>query len=233
MKINGIVLPRAGARLRALYNECLELCNGKDQRKVIVDVGSDHGYLACLLAKSNRYKKVIATDISKPSLDKTLALALSEKLDVDCRVGDGLMVSPDADIAAICGMGGWEIVKILDDSPNIRNLVLQPVQNHVELRQFLIKNHYKITKDYVVEDKGKFYYIIVTNGSGRNFYTKTQKLLGKCKKDQTYLNYLYKEQKLLSFLENFDITSMQGNKKDIKQKQKYYRLLKKLISKGI
>lgn len=228
MKKYGLSLPRAGKRLEKLLEECLNLSKPDD---IIADVGSDHGYLAIMLAKSGKYKAVIATDISKPSLDKTIALAVNQKTDVICKIGDGLLPAPEANIAAICGMGGQEIIKILTSSPNIKRLVLQPVQNHIELRQFLIKNKYKIIKDYCIEDQGKFYYIIVTSGHGKNFYTKTQKLFGKNPKTSTdFTNYLIKEKNLLSFLENFDITKV-TNVKEVKQKQNYYNLCKKLISK--
>ena len=58
-------------------------------------------------------------------------------------------------------MGGFEIIEILKASPiNLNNLVLQPQNNVVKLRQYLLDNNFYIITDKVVQDKGKFYNIL-------------------------------------------------------------------------
>ena len=42
--------------------------------EVLADVGCDHGYIAEMVIKSGKYKKVILSDISKKSLDKAVNL---------------------------------------------------------------------------------------------------------------------------------------------------------------
>lgn len=234
MKVAGIELPRANKRLTFLYNEALELADSSD---VIADVGADHGYLSAMLAKSNRFAKVIATDISAPSLQKTSKLAKELGLTIHTRVGDGLLVAPDATTACICGMGGYEIIKILKTKPTTQKYVLQPVQNPTELRMYLLKNNYKIVKDYVIADKGKFYYIICVNGKGKNKYSKLNKLFGKdnIKNNQAdFQMYLKNQINKLNFLEKFDIKQIERKQiKDIRQKQKYYNLCKKLLNQEV
>ena len=144
MKIQGIALPRANKRLTALYNHALALADNTD---VVTDVGADHGYLAAMLAKSNRFAKVIATDISAPSLQKTTQLASQLGLQIETRVGDGLTVAPETTLACICGMGGYEIIKILETKPTTLKFATEK-----EAQEFCDKNR-KIDKLYIYKQK--------------------------------------------------------------------------------
>lgn len=229
MKVAGISLPRANKRLKALFDEAVRLTNDD----VVADIGADHGYLAVMLKNSNKFQKVIATDISTPSLDKTVALAKSLNLEIDCRVGDGLLIAPDATMACVCGMGGYEIIKILNQPSKAQKFVFQPVQNATELRCYLLKHHYKIVSDFVIEDKGKFYNIISVCSKGLNFYTKSAKLLGRDNinfKSQDFIHYVENQIGKLSFLENIDITALdKQERKNVQKKIRYYKLCKKIL----
>lgn len=234
MKVVGISLPRANKRLIELYNQVLSVGKPED---IVTDVGADHGYLAAMIAKSNVFKKVIATDISAPSLQKASELANQLNIKIETRVGDGLVIAPETTLACICGMGGYEIIKILQNKPTATKYVLQPVQNPIELRKFLLKNHYKLVADYVIEDKSKFYYIVTINGKGFNNYNKLQKLFGQ----QDFKNpsiefkmYLKNQINKLKFLDNFDIKSIEyKQRKEIRQKQRYYKLCKKILKQEV
>lgn len=232
MQVAGVGLPRANRRLKALFDEAVRL----SQNDVVADVGADHGYLSAMLKNSDKFQKVIATDISAPSLEKTKQLAQSLNLDIDCRVGDGLDVAEDATMACICGMGGYEIIKILQKKPNANKYVFQPVQNAIELRLYLLKHHFKIVSDFVLEDKGKFYYVISTKGKGLNFYDKNAKLFGKDSiriSNEDFIHYLQNQVNKLKFLEKFDITIVdRRERKGLKQKIRYYKLCKKLLNRG-
>lgn len=234
MQVIGVSLPRANKRLIELYNQVLAVGECED---IVTDVGADHGYLAAMIAKSNIFKKVIATDISAPSLQKASELANQLNIKLETRVGDGLVVAPETTLACICGMGGYEIIKILQNQNTTKKYVLQPVQNPIELRKFLLKNHYKLVADYVIEDKSKFYYIITINGKGFNKYNRVQKLFGK----QNFKNlskdfkmYLKNQINKLKFLDNFDIKSIEHKqRKEIRRKQRYYKLCKKILKQEV
>ena len=231
MKSLGVKLPRANKRLISLYNSTINLTDNQD---IVTDVGADHGYLAVMLKKSGLFKKVIATDISAPSLQKTTDLAKQLNLDIETRVGDGLLVAPETTLACICGMGGYEIIKILQQPIACKKFVLQPVQNIVELREYLLTNKYKITEDYLLQDKGKYYYIIAVNGSGKNKYNFAEKYFGKnYLQNKDICSYIQTQINKLKFLENFDIKSVDKTQiRQIKQKIKFYKLCKKIINKG-
>ena len=60
--------------------------------KTIADIGSDHGLFSVWSIENNMANKIIAVDISEPSLKKTKDIAKNKGMQekIDCRVGDGL-----------------------------------------------------------------------------------------------------------------------------------------------
>lgn len=225
----GIKLPRAHKRLVAIYNEVVELAASDD---VITDVGTDHGYLPVMLCKGHVGKKLVATDISASSLKKASDLAQKYGAKIDCRVCDGLTDASETTLAVMAGIGGNEIIKILEDSGYHGKMVLQPVPTATDLRWYLVENNYKIEKDYVVFDEDKFYFVFVVSGFGKSTYSKLDMMLGqvdKQKQSKDFDLYVKNQIKKLSFLDKFDITEMtELSKKEIKDKQKYLGQLKKI-----
>ena len=140
---------------------------------IVADIGTDHGYLAESLSKENFVKSVIASDISKKSLSKLENIIENRKLDkIQTFVGDGLIPIESADVSVIAGIGGWEIIKILETQNTTINgkrkcdyFVLQPAQNVNELRNWLFDNKVKVLKDYVIFDMDRFYPIIIVDFS--------------------------------------------------------------------
>lgn len=135
-----------------------------------VDVGADHGYLAKMLVEKKKARKVIATDISEKSLQKTVELCNRFNLsNIETRVGDGIepVKNEVIDVCVIAGMGGYEIIKILDAAKHtsIKQWIFQPAQNTIELRRYLKNNNFKILKDFIVKDQNKFYNTLVVEKS--------------------------------------------------------------------
>lgn len=226
----GVKLPRAHKRLNCIFEQVTKLANCDD---VITDVGTDHGYLPVLLAKTCNFKHIIATDISEKSLVKAKNLAEKYNVAVDCRVCDGLEKAPETTFAVMCGIGGNEIIKILQNSQFCGKMVLQPVPTADDLRKYLLENNYHIAKDFCIYDENKFYFVFVVDGFGKNKYSKLDKLFGKTNvKEMTkdFCLYLENQIKKLKFLENFDITNISKiSKKDIKHKQEYLRYARQLL----
>ena len=143
-------------------NEIVKLCG---RAKRIADVGCDHGKVLAELAKRKTTQFLIASDISAPSVDKARILLESMNYkNYSVRVGNGfstLTEQDNLDMVVVAGMGGFEIIEILKASPiTLTNLVLQPQNNVVKLRQYLNENNFYIVTDKVVNDKGKFYNIL-------------------------------------------------------------------------
>ena len=146
-------------RLQKIYNQI-------PQVDTLADVGCDHGYIGNMALVEKRANFVHFCDISRPSLRKAQELAGKLKhrnCDFICQDGLG---SLQVDCAVIAGMGGMEIISILENAKHLPpTLVLQPMHSQPELRQYLCK-HYHIDLDYMFESQQKHYDLIVaTRGS--------------------------------------------------------------------
>lgn len=130
-----------------------------------VDVGTDHGYLACGLVQEGFSRRALATDlregplsaarktVEKKGLSDLVALALTDGL-------TGLELEDITDIF-ICGMGGLLIAEILEKRhPLSQNLILQPMTRAEELREWLCGKGYRILAEKAAEENGKVYTII-------------------------------------------------------------------------
>lgn len=135
---------------------------------IVGDIGTDHGYLPVYLIEKGISKKVIASDISKNSLEKIIQLVKLKGLEdkIDIRLGDGLEVFKpfEVDTLVIAGMGGLLIRDILDENKKIAdsivNFILQPNTASKELREYLYENSFEIVDEKLVKEAGKFYEII-------------------------------------------------------------------------
>ena len=144
-------------RLMRIFNE-IPNC------KSFADVGCDHGFIAEQMIKSGKCSLVTISDISEPSLEKARKL-LKKYIDLGMVLPvctDGLKgINTNTEVVLIAGMGGEEIIKILQESaflPPI--LVLQPMKNVEKVRRKLFELGYAINKDYLFYDK-KYYNLLV------------------------------------------------------------------------
>lgn len=152
----------------SLSNRLQTIANFIPQNTIVADIGTDHGYIALFLIENKICKKVIATDISKNSLDKIVANVKQTKYekDIDMRVGDGLgpIKAFEVDTVVIAGMGGLLIKDILDKDKtkrdSITNFILQPNIAGRELREYLYQNNFQIMDEKLVKEDGKFYEVI-------------------------------------------------------------------------
>lgn len=135
---------------------------------VVADIGCDHGYAALALIEQGRAKKVIAADISAPSLQKAEKLATENGMasKIDLRCGDGLSVLEpgEADVILLAGMGGmriWDIIKKGEEcAAAAKDLVLSPNRNEYELRKYLCENGFAIIDEALAYDNGRYYQIV-------------------------------------------------------------------------
>ena len=137
----------------------------------VADIGSDHGYIPLKLIEDGVSDYIVLVDISKDSLkkgrDNIERFTKESNAHVDYRLGDGLKVIDfgEVDDVIIAGMGGRLIVDILRDDINktdsFGKLILQPRNHSGELRYWLYKNGYNITRDILVRENRHIPEIIV------------------------------------------------------------------------
>lgn len=163
-------------RLKAVLNE-IKPC------EVIADIGADHGKIAVSAKLGGLAKKVIASDISEPSVAKARTLAIQYGAEVDIRVGEGIttLSTDEYDTVIIAGMGGIEISLILNKAiKKFRRYIFAPHTKAYELRKFLSDKGILPIRDYKVYSKGKYYDIISAE-------------VGEYKPDNNILYYGYHE----------------------------------------
>ena len=174
--------------------------------KNVIDVGADHGILSYLILVNNKSEFVLATDISEKCLEKAEKL-LQPYISCNrarCMVLDGLNGVQDYknDLTIIAGMGGHEIVKILTniiDKSMFDKFLFQPMQDADVLRYYLSRNGYNVIIDLIIEDKGKYYSVILTKYDGLSQpFDEVECFFGKyCRIDKSedyikFVNYTHK-----------------------------------------
>ncbi len=151
-------------RMRKLLSE---IPDGKN----LADIGADHGYISICYALNNPNSLVVASDISSKSIAK--AKLTAEKLGLcnyKTEVGDGLcsVENYNIDCVLISGMGGEEIIKIINKSKRYPLYILSPQKNTDKVRQFLSENNLSPKKDYKVLSENKFYDILICENGKYN-----------------------------------------------------------------
>lgn len=168
---------------------------------IVADIGTDHGYIPIYLVENEIAKKVIAADISRDSLQKSIDSVRYLNLEdrIDNRLGDGLeLIRPfEIDTLIIAGMGGVLIRDILEANRSVTDSVLRFILQGntatAELREYLRDNDFVIVDEKLVKEKNQFYEIIVaergkTFQEDRDFFDIGKKLIEK--KDSLLEEYL-------------------------------------------
>lgn len=169
-----------GSRLEA----ALELLNKADDKTLFADVGSDHAFLAIEAIKRGIAKSAIASDINEMPLAKGRENAEAQGVGAEFILSDGFDALEGRGItaAAICGMGGELIAKMILRSPDAHRctLILQPMSAQEELRKALWDNGFSIYDERFVTDSGKPYVLMRAKHSGERVeYSYTDLYLGK------------------------------------------------------
>ena len=201
----------------------------------VIDVGTDHGYVPNFLCENKFSSDIIATDISKNSLEKSIELTreLGNENEIRNILANGI-VNEDRDNIIIAGLGGIQIAEIIANSINIakssRKLILQPMQKTNILRRELNNMGFEIFDEEIIYEDDRYFEIILAKFSNykdksleeEDFYF-SKKLIEK--KDETYLEYL-KEKKdyLTTIIRSFDPDSPRS----IKRSQELNSLLDKV-----
>ncbi len=191
-------------------------------KRIIADVGSDHGFVPKILLQNDKIDFAYVSDISKKCVNKAednLKGFYDKTQFVVCDgITDLLSVTPLPQQIIIAGMGGREIVKILlqDKYKIFDNFILQPQKNTEELRIFLQNNFFDIKKDFMVHD-GKIFYNILQVCRSKTIIklTNDQIMFGKSNFNSPsadFMNYLdYKIDKFSSILQNTTDSEIQSS----------------------
>lgn len=134
----------------------------------VADIGTDHGYVPIYLMENHLATHVIAMDINHGPLTRAEAHIKETHLQtcIETRLSNGFSAlhENEADIAVIAGMGGELMKSILENGSHVtgslKELVLSPHSEIDVVRKFLHTIGFKIIKEEMLIDEGKFYTII-------------------------------------------------------------------------
>ena len=184
-------------RLEAVASLVKENCN-------VLDVGTDHAYLPIILSKTGKCQNIIASDVSNNALSYGEAnLKKYHITNVKLVLSDGLKNIRDKyDTLTICGMGTYTIIDILKSGYLPKNIIISSNNDLYTLRCYLNSINYKIIKEIVIYENGK-YYDIISYEKGQEKLSYYQKLYGKSN-DKKYFKYLlHKETYIFKKSKNF------------------------------
>ena len=125
---------------------------------VLVDVGTDHGFLMINAIKNKQVKHAYGIDINEnPLLSCEENIAAADlTAQITLILNDGLKgFSKPADVFVLAGMGGETIYKILAEyefKPHHR-IIIQANSKHIELRQALSQQKLKLEKELFFYEK--------------------------------------------------------------------------------
>ncbi len=137
----------------------------------LLDIGSDHALLPISLYQDGTIVAAVITDINKGPLERSRAqvAALCPSLPCEYLLSDGFAkVTGGYDIAAVCGMGGELIARIIDEGGEKARcpLILQPMTMGEKLREYLWTHGYEIRKELYVTEDNKPYAVLFAEYTG-------------------------------------------------------------------
>ena len=181
----------------------------------ILDVGCDHAFLDIYVVLNKKGVCAIASDINEGplngALENVLSYGVSDKVKVV--LGDGLSsYEKGVDTIVLSGLGSTTIVDILrarlDVLDSVSKLIISSNNDYYFLRKSICDLGFKISNEIIIEERGKFYPIIVFE-KGKGKYNKFELSYGPvllANKSDTFIKYLdFNKRKLLNIYNSLGV----------------------------
>ena len=152
----------------------------------VADIGCDHGYTSIFLVQQGTALRAIAMDVREGPLARAREHISRQRLEpyIQVRLSDGLeQLRPgEADAVVIAGMGGATMEKILRAGRPLLEgavtLALQPQSEIPGFRRFLWQEGYRITREDMVLEEGKYYPMMQVRSGSTGPYTAAELAFG-------------------------------------------------------
>lgn len=216
-----------------LSNRLKKIAELVDFGASVIDVGTDHGYVPNFLCENKISRDIIATDISKNSLEKSIELTreLGNEKYIRNILANGI-VNENRDNIIIAGLGGIQIAEIILNSIEIskvsKKLILQAMQKTNILRRELNNMGFAIIDEEIIFEDDRYFEIILARYSGKreiseeiDFYF-SKALIEK--KDKVYLDFLRERKNDIEKILNSFVSD---NSRSKNRKEELFNLLKK------
>jgi tRNA (adenine22-N1)-methyltransferase len=173
------------------------IANMVDQDDIVLDIGTDHGYLPIYLVSNQIIKLAVASDIKESPLK--MALKNVDKANLKDKIklvlSDGLeAITSYFNTLVIAGVGPRTIINVLTKGKNKtkgKTLILQSNVSSNLVREWLVSNNFKIIDEALVHEDNN-YYEIIKAVNGKQLLTSSDLYLGpfiKKMKNETVINY--------------------------------------------
>ncbi len=183
----------------------------------VADIGADHGYLTiAMYEKGVKYLQVVEN--KKGPLERAKQ-NLMDYENISFSLSDGISkLESYIDTVAICGMGGLNIVEILNNNlataKSLKKIVMQANSKTYELREFLSKNGFQIIDEDFIKDSDQYYEIIIATFKDEKSTLSIQEL---------YFGPILLQKRLIDFIEYYQ--TMKENIKHIIDSNKNHEMV--------
>lgn len=163
-----------------------------EHKAVCADIGCDHGRLGAALLLENRCSRLLAADISAPSLERARTLLTRFGLNqrASFAVADGLealdsLPEGRADVICILGMGGETVAGILRrGKARLKGalLILGAQTEPDRVREALQQVNYRLTGERIADTQGHLYLLMRAEPIARPMhpYSERELMMGPC-----------------------------------------------------
>ncbi len=168
-----------------------------DEDSVVLDIGTDHGYLPIYLVSNQIIKIAIASDVKELPLKVASKNITKANLDAKIKLvlSDGLEnITSYFNTVVIAGVGPRTIINILQkgiEKVKNKTLILQSNVSSNLVREWLNQNNFKIIDENLIFEDGNYYEIIKAK-TGKQILTSSDLYLGpfiKKMKNEEVKNY--------------------------------------------
>lgn len=169
-----------------LSNRLMVVASFVESGAVVADIGSDHAYLPCFLVNDGKINKAIAGEVVKGPYESAVKNVKKNGLDnaITVRLANGLHAIQKADAVdtvTIAGMGGPLIASILEEGSSqlqtVSRIIAQPNIHALAIRQWAIKNNWKLVDEEIIKEDHKIYEVLVLE-RGDASYNEAEMLVG-------------------------------------------------------
>ena len=141
--------------------------------KVLADIGTDHGYVPIIACLEKNIDRAYACDVSpgplKAAESNIKQYGLENRIFTRCDFGLRA-ISKEDNLDDLCvviaGMGGMNIIEILNDPANnlnINRLIVQPQRDILAVKSAIKDMGYSIIDEVTTQDRQRLYTVIVAS----------------------------------------------------------------------
>ncbi len=150
----------------------------------LLDIGSDHASVPFDLLSEGRIEAAFVSDVNSAPLERAVRRLSGFGGRVGAALSDGFKDVPAGayDAAAICGMGGELIARIIAEGGEKAHcpLILQPNTMFHKLRAFLWASGYRIGEELFPTEGGRTYLVLAAEYAGEaEDFTREEAFFGK------------------------------------------------------